>query len=144
MRAFFYHKFYENEFLSTTWINTKFCLYKKISIKEKKFLNLWLITEQRFLNVRRFSDVLLIEVSTEFLASLMALVDWYLYLMHRLLLPDMQGYYTEKKIGTLPNPQKRFRRWQKWSKCVQNLKNRIKKSTKPFKGSSRVPRGRTF
>jgi hypothetical protein len=44
--------------------------------------------------------------------------------------------YTLKKIGFLQNPQKRFRICVKASKCVQSLKKRIKKSTKPLKGSS--------
>src|SRR5271167_967887 len=38
-----------------------------------------------------------------------------------------------KKKGALPNPQKRFGRCEKDWKCVESLKKRIKKSTKPLK-----------
>ena len=38
-----------------------------------------------------------------------------------------------KKIGALPNPQKRFRPYEKVSKHVHGFKNTIKKSTKPLK-----------
>jgi hypothetical protein len=41
--------------------------------------------------------------------------------------------YTLKKIGALPNPQKRFGRCEKDWKYVESLKKRIKKSTKPLK-----------
>ncbi len=38
-----------------------------------------------------------------------------------------------KKIGVLPNPQKKFRRFLKASEEAPSLKKRIKKSTKPLK-----------
>ena len=41
--------------------------------------------------------------------------------------------YTLKKKGTLPNPPKRFGRFEKACKCVESSKKRIKKSTKPIK-----------
>ncbi len=41
--------------------------------------------------------------------------------------------YTVKKIGVLPNPQKKFRSFLKASKEAPSLKKRIKKSTKPLK-----------
>ena len=40
---------------------------------------------------------------------------------------------TLKKIGFLPNPQKRFCRFENDCKCVERFKERIKKSTKPLK-----------
>ncbi len=41
--------------------------------------------------------------------------------------------YTVKKIGILPNPKKKFRRFLKASKEAPSLKKWIKKSTKPLK-----------
>ncbi len=55
----------------------------------------------------------------------------FVYLRDRI--PKNTEQYTVKKRGVLPNPQKRFRRCQKASKCVQSLKKRIRKSTKPSK-----------
>ncbi len=40
---------------------------------------------------------------------------------------------TLKKIGVLPNPQKKFRKYLKASKEASSLKKRIKKSAKPLK-----------
>jgi hypothetical protein len=40
------------------------------------------------------------------------------------------------KIGALQNPSKRFCRFPKVLKCVQNLEKRIKNSTEPFEGSA--------
>jgi hypothetical protein len=49
-------------------------------------------------------------------------------------MPDVviTSLYTLKK-STLPNPPKRFGRFEKACKCVENSKKRIKKSTKPLK-----------
>ncbi len=41
--------------------------------------------------------------------------------------------YTVKKIGAVPNPQKRFGRFENDYKYVESSKKRIKKSTKPLK-----------
>ena len=41
--------------------------------------------------------------------------------------------YTLKKIGALPNPPKRFGRFEKVCKWIESSKKRIKKSTKPLK-----------
>jgi hypothetical protein len=46
--------------------------------------------------------------------------------------------HSEKK-GALQNPSKRFCRFPKVLKCVQNLKKRIKNSTEPFEGSVFYP-----
>jgi hypothetical protein len=49
-----------------------------------------------------------------------------------------QIFHSLKK-GGCPKPPKRFRRKVKASKCVQNLKNRIKNSAQSFEGSRFYP-----
>ena len=49
-----------------------------------------------------------------------------------------------KEVDYPLNPSKRFKRFEKASQWFQMLKKRLLTSTKPFKGSSRVPTGRTF
>ena len=46
---------------------------------------------------------------------------------------SLQTLYTVKKIGAVRNPQKRFGKFENDCKCVESLKKRIKKSTKPLK-----------
>jgi hypothetical protein len=46
-----------------------------------------------------------------------------------------------KKIGFLPNPQKRFWRCLKVSKGVESSKKRIKISTKPFSAVRNLKKG---
>jgi hypothetical protein len=53
-------------------------------------------------------------------------------------LNDDNVSYSEKK-GALHNPSKRFCRFPKASKSVQNLKKRIKNSTEPFEDSAFYP-----
>ncbi len=55
-----------------------------------------------------------------------------------------QVFVHSKKIGVLPNPQKRFRRCLKVFKGVESLKKKDKNIYETFKGSSRGYTGRTF
>jgi hypothetical protein len=53
-------------------------------------------------------------------------------------------YIHSKKKKYFTEPQKRFGRCRKASKCIQRVKKRIKKFYETLKGSSRVTKGRTF
>ena len=57
---------------------------------------------------------------------------------------DHKMPYILKKIGSLRNPEKRFRRLENVSKCVKILKKRIFNSTEPLMVLTLYPREEPF
>src|SRR5574343_245857 len=53
-------------------------------------------------------------------------------------------FYTVKKISFIPNPPKRFGRFENGSKCVESSKNRINKHTEPLKDLTVCPQSDPF